>query len=512
MAITTLGEKYWGTAVPVNPDYDLIFNSLQTTVTNSGDTNKIWTDAITAATGSFIVRMVASFTSDLEFAVERVQHEVMLGTSRRPSSIYAITRMQGVHVQRKVPSNVAVRIARDTANTPAIFRIPAYSSWTIGNLAFFNRNDIVFFAGVELLTVTLNRGTITQSTAISNGQANQSFTVNIPQFRISDVDLFCVIAGQTWTRTIDGLWEQPSTAQVFQENTTNDGNVRLDFGDGVYGAIPPLGQFVVNYVIVQTSDYDASQDLNPPSVGSKVTCAYSTGVAGLTLGEMSPVIPEQSPSFYKKQAPYIRSGHLRGNNRKNLTALALEYTGVIDAKLLGQAEINPRDLRWMNSVTCTLLTSTVWGDADWFQFLQWMTKYSDSTRHFNRQDPSPVNIDFSINVWLQLRADLDSCNQQIQTLLQKMLTPSLGSLGASYNRESLGIYLSNNVRDGLGPLITKMSIVAPYDDINFTYRQYGLAGNISVNPQYDPGNWPKVVNGVVVPNNNIGTLASAGGM
>lgn len=511
MTVSTLTETYWGTAVPVNPDYDLIFSALQSQVTNDGNTQNIWTDAITAATGSYIIRMVSSFTADLTFALERAQQEVMLPTARRPSSIYMATTMLGAHIQRKIPSSISVRIARDMTNTTPIYRIPAYTAWNIGNAAFFNRSDIVFFVGIELLTVTLNRGTITSDTATSNGSANQSFVIQQPKFRISDVDLFCTIAGQTWNSTNDGLWEQNATAQVFQETTTVNGNVRIDFGDGVYGAIPPAGTFTVDYVLVQTSDYDASQDLNPPPINTLVTCNATTFVKGLTLGEMSAIIPEKPPSFYKKQAPFIRSGHLRGNNRKNLLALALEYPGVIDARLLGQAEINPRDLRWMTGVSCILLTADTWGDSDWAMFLQYMTQYSDSARHFYRTNAVAVPLNFIINVTLALRANVDTVKQMIQTALQNLLVPTQGSLGNFFNRESIGAYLKSVIKDSSGQLIINISILEPYDDVVLTPMQYATYGSANINPTLDPRNFPKVVSGVVVPTGLIGLSSNAGG-
>jgi hypothetical protein len=200
--------------------------------------------------------------------------------------------------------------------------------------------------------------------------------------------------------------------------------------------------------------------------------------------------------------------------------LAVDYPGVIDARLLGQAEINPKDIRWMNGISCTLLTTTAWGDVDWNQFLTYMTRYSDSTRHFFRNDPSPIYINFDVTINVVRRANLDLVKADTIALLGStvdedtgingLFIPKAGSLGASFTRESLGIYLNNNLKDGLGQLMTGISFNSPYDDVNCTPLQWALPGSFNVVVNYDPKNTPKVVSGAVVPVGNIGLSSNAG--
>jgi hypothetical protein len=502
--------------VPLQPDFDTILNSLQRQVTNDGSLERIWTDAITAATGSYILRMVASFTADSAFTAERVQHEVMMATARRPSSIYSITKNLGVHISRKISGGVEVHLSRVIKHgQPAVKNIPAYSQWFINGLAFFNRQQIIFAAGVSSMTFTLYRGTMQVDKAFSNGTANQSFTIDLPGFYVSDVDIFCIDPqGYTWTRALTGLWQQGATSQVFYENTQLDGSVRIDFGDSVYGAIMPAGIFTINYVLVQTSSYDASQDLNPTPINSPVTCLIDTSITGITLGELSSIQPEKGPAFYQRNAPFISSGQKQGNTRDNLTALALTYPNVIDARLLGQAEINPKDLRWMNGIACCLLTSTVWALADFNQFVYYMQKYSDSTRHFYQYPPTPVVLNYTICGSLVSRANIASVQQQMRDAIYSidpitnnpkgMLAQAQGSLGKAYTNLLTGNLLLAAATDPYGGLVTSLQIETPVNDPILLPTQYAVTGIINVNLIYDPKLTPKIVSGTVVPGGRIG--------
>lgn len=495
----------YNVVTPLTPDMDAIFSQLQVALTNDGAVDRIWTDAITVATGSYIARMVSSFTADLSFTVERVQHEWALRTARRPSSIYAIADMLGVHITRKLPGGLSVRLARSSAaGQPAVLSIPAYTQCNIGGKAYFNRSPIVFAAGIVYLTVTLYRGTVQQVAGTSSGAANQSFVLAQPNFYVSDVDIFVTDAtGMQWTRVVDGLWQYISS-RVFQDTTQTDGSVRLDFGDGIYGSILPAGTFYVNYVLVQTSEYDASLDLNTVALSTPVVITGFTNVAGLTIGEESSIQPEYPVTFYQNNAPHISSGVKHANTRDNYRGLALTYPGVIDARMLGQAEINPQDLRWMTGIACCLLTTTTWAAPDWSLFVAFMQRNSDSARHFYRYDPSPVTVNFNVYGELQVRADLPTQTTNLTTLLGNMFTLEQGSLGAKYSKMLIGKQLVDSATDPYGPLVTYLRIDDPVDDIVLRPNQYALPGTINVNLIASPQGVPRIVSGVSVPGGSIG--------
>ena len=494
--------------VPLTPDAEALHSELQQdVVTRAG----IWSDLITAATGDYILRSVASIGADCMFATERAQHEVMLGTARRPSSIYAIAQMQGVHISRKVPSAVSVEIARPNlvaSDTVSSLVIPAYSRWSVEGRAYFNRGDIMFGPGITVITATLYRGEYTSETFQSDGRANLRFQLAVKNFRVSELDLHCTagVPARKWSSTTRGLWEHTLMDPVFQQRTTIDGGVIIEFGDGAHGAIPPFGAVKVNYITVHTNDYDETLDLNPPSVGALVDCLDDTKVAGVVNGQTSAAAQERDPNYYKRHLPHIRTGRLFGNNRKNMLALALEYPGVLDAKLMFQGELNPNDLRLMTSVGASLLTASTWGDAEWNLFINYMHIDSCSARHFYRINSVAVPINFKLIVRLAARADIVFVETKIRTVLAEMFAKKYGLLGLRMSLNDIGTKIREKTRDPYGDLLTSLKIVSPVSDIEMLYFQYpeAIVAADAFDIKFDPKEVPVISQGITVPGNQIG--------
>ena len=70
------------------------------------------------------------------------------------------------------------------------------------------------------------------------------------------------------------MWEYNNTAQVFSNYNTSDGNVEIDFGNNINGAIP-ASNAAINVTFASTSGAAGNIDLT----GTGVT---SSGIQGLT--------------------------------------------------------------------------------------------------------------------------------------------------------------------------------------------------------------------------------------
>lgn len=496
---------------PLTPDFDLILDKVTNEITNSGDANQPWTDIVTGATGSFITRTVASVAADGMFAVERGQHEAFPQIARRPSSIYAGAQMLGVHIQRKIPSTITARIARDSEFSTK--SIPAYSSWTCEGIPFFNRNPIYFAQDVKFLTVNLHRGEFATETFISDGQARQSFIFGPGGFNVSDVDVLCyVIDPVSNTSTpvqykvvTEGLWEYDATTRVTQVITTIDGKCRLEFGNGVSGYIPPAGhQIQVQYVKVQEGQSLSAVDLiNLLPIDSQLFCLTDNQVAGLSKGTLSPVTAERAPSFYSRNAPFIRSGKKFGNTRDNMRALALEFPGVIDCVLRGQTETNPSDPRYMNAIETTLLTTGVWSESQRNQFIQFMHSKSCSSRHFYFRQTEAIVLNFNIRLLIADRAQKDNVEQRATTILNEFFTLDDEALAKRFSEADLTTRFKNEITDPYGKLITYAKVNSP-EDVQALDHQYFVKGTVNFDTKYDPKDGFRIVQGTAVPGDRIG--------
>lgn len=495
---------------PLNPDADLIHDKLLEKLTNNGDRDQLWTDLVTGATGSFITRMVSSVGSDAIFAVERGQHEAFLQIGRRPSSIYAGTQMLGVHIQRKIPSSITARIARD--NSFGTKTILEYSSWTINGLKFFNRQRVYFSQDIKILDVNLHLGQFITESFVSDGTARQSFIFGAPGFATSDVDVMCSVTDLNndqnpvpYKVVTEGIWEYEASSMVAQVTTTIDGQCKVEFGNGISGFIPPVGhEILMQYVkVIDTPSNNDLALLNLIPIDSSVFCLTDNEVAGLTTSTLSRIVPERNPSFYSRNAPYIRSGKKFGNTRDNMRAIALEYPGVIDCVLRGQAEINPDDVRLMNIIEACLLTQTKWSTSEKNQFIYFMHNKSCSTRHFIFKEAEPVILDFNVTLLLAERAQRDSAVLLAKDIIDEFFVLDEESLGKRFSEADLTEDFKQRIVDPYGKLVTYAKVLSPEDARCLDY-QYFTKGAVTVNASYDPKDSFRIVLGTAVPGGRIG--------
>jgi len=171
---------------------------------------------------------------------------------------------------------------------------------------------------------------------------------------------------------------------------------------------------------------------------------------------------------------------------------------------LGQAELNPQDLRQMNGIAAYLLTSTTWGAVNWNQFVAYMHSESDSTRHIYRRDPTKVVVNYDIEVELADRAILAVVKQQIKDKLAELHAVKEGVLGASYALTHTSKLLLDAVKDPYGGLITYMDIRSP-NNLQLARTQYAVLGSVNIS-EGRSSTAPRIVSGVSVPGGRIGII------
>lgn len=496
---SSLIEKY--SLTPVTPDFDDIYEQIQGILTSQAETptSGAWTEALEVATGSFILRVMASVTADNAFALERTLHEVYLDTARRPSSIYRAARSEGVHILRKTPASVLVQLTRTIDVNTTTVTIPEYTAFQVGGSYFFNRNKIVFAMGVNTVQATLHNGLLVNQDFTSTGEAWQTYVIGQKDFSVSDADLFAIVGSSNdiWNKTTKGLWEYSGDDKIFYENTTPNGQVEIKFGNNIHGAIPPANERI-RFRYVAVTDNDASLQASIPIASPVLTQGYPD-IVGATLSIPSGHIDERDPEFYRIMAPSMNDADPILSTRDNYRAVAVQYPGVLDAVFRGQAEINPSDLRWMNGVSACLLTATPWGDSDFNQFVNYMHNNGNSTLHLYREDPIESFVDLELTIYVVNRAELNTVKNQAESILKSIFAKQLGSLGKKYAITDLGFTLKDKITDPYGNLVTYVDFHKPTVNISNPRNQYSSIRNLKIDVKYDTSDRFRVVRGVSVP-------------
>lgn len=443
-----------------------------------------WNNFAKSGTGQTVIRWIATVAADGKGANARTLQELFTDTARSPSAIFRIMRMLGVHLIRMRPGTIDVAVSRTDSSASSLV-VPAYTQWSVDGQDFFNRATIILPGSGASVNATLYRGKLTYESYTSLGSGFQKFSVGSASlWNMSDEDVFVIdSAGDTWRPVRTGLWREPSTSKTFFEATLPDGRAELKFGDGTYGGLLPAGGFTVTYAVLDSAnDTQAS-----PQSGARAQPAGVSAV-GVVSTPASPNIDPPVPAFYKFMGSGAVANFERAVTRDDHRALALQYPGVIDARFLGPAEVNPSDLRQMNIIHAVLLTTTPWTPSDWYRFKTFFEKERTiASTTLVRRDPQGVNLTIPIAVQAFPTADLASLERVVESTAQAFFAQRAGSLGASYYPSDLIVAIKEQstyqqAPNESGDLIDTVTV--PMDPVLLPATSYFDVVTVSVTASY----------------------------
>jgi hypothetical protein len=431
----------------IQPDFESIRSQLEATLTNYS----AWRDLLPTGTGRTLTDWIAAVGANDQYAIEHAFRE-SFRTARLDSSILAQAILLGVRLSRKRPCSAQVTLSKPT--TATTLTIPAFTSFAGNNSSLFNR-DAITLIGNTPVTVTLFEGVPFKKSINGDGTPYQMFVSEEDGFTVSDVDVEVTLNDVVIERSTRGLWRKPNT-DGYQDSTTPTGQILLTFGGDGYGSIPQTtDRLVISYVTTRGS---LGQDA--ALAGDTVVCNDFRDVTGTAITGLSGGGDQKEPIFYRKLGPQLFAAREAATTEEEFNAVAAAYPGVIDARVLGQRNIAPSDVRWMNMVQVSLLTATPWTGADWDAFDAWFRERCTYPVRAFRKDPVPVVIDISADVFCQGRADLNLTKAAIEAQIQELFKPRPGLIDNN-------IYLSDihAAIKGSESAVEYADIATPVDDV-----------------------------------------------
>ena len=419
MAITT-------TLSTIQPDASSIVTQLQADL----EVKDAWKDLVRSSTGQTLIEFIANVGALDQYTIEQAYKQCFLETSLTDSAVLSIARMLGVRVSRKLPASITVSLTRDS--TLALFSIPIYSQFSCGNFQLFNRAAIVFPIGTATVNVTLYEGEIRSFTQTSSGSDFEMFKAVEDAFQVSDTDVYLTVNGVVIDVKTTGLWNLKNTAAV-TDVTTKDGEMMLLFGNVNYGFKSQISDTIsITYAVTQ-----GAAALDSSLTGTTVSYLNSSSVEGLATSGLSGGGDPLNINSLKKISPFLYSANDRATTKNEMSAVANQYPGVYDALVIGQREIAPTDVRYMNLSQVTLLTDTVYTNPQWNDFLAWYKQRTIYPVEFFRVDPVQFPINISANIYCLNTADLSNVQFLIQTKLTSFLAKRKGILGFNVYRSDI---------------------------------------------------------------------------
>lgn len=448
--------------------------------------NPAWTDLVPAGVGTALTEFFAAIGAYEQYGIERALQETMLDTARQDKSIFVIARMLGVHIQRKQPASVKVRLTLDSSE---VFSGLAYTRFLINGRQFFNRDPFYIDPAQSNSTdITLFEGEIVREEMLAEGGSFQRYTLGNSDNTISDLDLFCTINGlDSYSKSILGLWKFKENEASFYENTLPDGNVEILFGNSIYGKVPPQNSSIL-FTYVRTNGAGG----NRAQSGEELTAPDYPLIKGVTISSITGGQDEKDAEFYRIFAPHLYSSKERMVTRDDYRAVSATYAGVVDAAFLGQAEIAPYDVRWMNMIQYTLLTDPPFSGIQHEEFVKWVNQKGIFQTRLIRRDPVKTELDVSLEVYCKERSNLADVKGKVEQAIKRFFAPRAGSLGYS-------IYLSDiyNAAKRASQDIEFVYILTPTENTIIDRLDYCALRELRISMDYTSRMTPREVNNAV---------------
>lgn len=331
----------------VHPDFDALVAALNSKLVNRDS----WKDIYEDSTGQTLVEFMSALATYSQHSIESLFKETFLDTAARATSIYAISRMLGVRISRKLNPSLPVILTR--ADTLGITTIQRWTSVSVNGQDFVTGEDVFFDVGDNQVSALLYQGVLQEQefTALGDNSYEQFKLSGAAPFSISDIHVQVLVNNQPWKIIQDGLWLYGPADRIVNDSTFSDGSLMLIFGNDVYGTGPNGGDTIT----VRYLDTVGGDPIDSIPVNTVIAISGHAEVTGYTSGPVIPGSNQKSHEFYRVMAPHLFTANRRAVTVDDYTAIALTYPGVIDVKVFPQRDIDPLDLRLMNVIQMAVL-------------------------------------------------------------------------------------------------------------------------------------------------------------
>lgn len=421
----------------VTPDFDKLHAELRALISSKNT----WQDALPTSIGTAILDMFAGLGVQQQFALETAFREAFPDTAYRESSIYAITRLLGNKIARKLPATTSVKI--QNPSTTDILNIPRYTELTIDGKKWYNKQQITLMPSQLGVNIPLYQGEFRRKTFDLTGINSSSYYEYIldePGFGVSDTDLVVYIQHKTTNQVITfdivsrALWEFGPDIPIVYESTLGNGDVSLVFGNGKNGlALTSDYDLIVEYIWTEGADILPSN----PGVGVTFSVGLET-YKGETVSNINTGSSEKDSSYYKQYNGVLARSRRKGISKTEIKALVSTYPGVADSVILTQRDVAPYDLRWMNIVRICVLPDNVenWGGVNpnpksikWDQFRSYLEGKIHSALQIQTWNAEPVYVDIILEIGVYPRTDIPNLKQVLRDKINLLFKKTQGTLG-----------------------------------------------------------------------------------
>lgn len=377
-----------------------------------------WKGELVTQTSQHLIELISTVGTYDQATLIRAHEDSFSETAQSDDAIRAITTMQGLRMTRMGPAQVTASVYSAEELT-----IAPYTQWALAGTNWFNREQVVFEAGQELV-VDLHQGLV--KSVIVEGSSSQDYQAFISReggFRVSDFDVQVRVNGMIQPRTFGNLWNYPRMP-AYADLTTNDGRLLVQFGNSRFGTVPEINdQVVITYVVT-----DGEETNNLITLDRRVTVETLPDLEGEAITNPQGGTGIKPVVVYKNVASGAFGTNESAVTKSHYLASVASYPGVIDAVTQAQREINPMDLWWMNGIRVSALTTSPWTQQQKEDFIRHQESVSMYSTKFYWVDAEPVDRDIEVEVYVFNTAILSESEALAEEAVRDLLAAKPGIL------------------------------------------------------------------------------------
>lgn len=388
-----------------------------------------WTDAQVSSLTSLVADALGDIGVTNAYACMIAAREAFIRLARRDTSIMAGARFLGVDIGRKSAGSVSCLIVNNTGQKVTLDKHEPFQVNGVDALL----SEVTQWASGESKTVDLVVGNIfTFSQLVEATSDYTRVALGSENFELTD-DITVWLEDArglktSYDRFDKALFEAYEGQRIYQDITTDSGDVELQFGGEQWGTALPAG-----YTLKVQAVRSLGASVNTEATGLKAVSLNYSNIVGKTVSSITGASDQTDLSYYRTFAPLV------GRSRKKLIredewhAAIMLYPDVADCVVQGQREIAPNDKSWMGVVrVCVLPKNTsTWGgvnpnpdSAQWTKFLNWLEEYR-AQLDVQTYNPTKLPIDCTIRATLfqdapgSKQSNEDNITQAVMQLFER---------------------------------------------------------------------------------------------
>ena len=203
-----------------------------------------------------LISMFASIAEVIHYYLDSKTREAFMPVSKRYDSLQLHAKTIDYHIRGAIPSTVDIMVYKSNSQPTLVdITIPAGTEFISDDgYKWLSTKTMIWRSGQYSIKIPVkqfeNRYTNYTNILTTTARLKYINITDIPSNKFyADGTMECIIGGEQWT-LVETLAYYKSTSKVFVVDVLEDGTPQINFGDGIYCAIPEEGVTVnINFKI-----------------------------------------------------------------------------------------------------------------------------------------------------------------------------------------------------------------------------------------------------------------------